>query len=114
MVIMFASGIEIFVNFGSSHEATGLFVDVYKDNIAFSHLHGALLLTERHKEIFHHSPIQESSMLVHPRHFEISKVAHRGKRLFRSSDQTFRLVEIDKKVERIARTHGLRHIGLRH
>ena len=104
----------MFVNLRSSHEATGLFVDIHEDNVAFSHLHGALLLTKRHKEIFHHSPIQESAMLIHPRHFEISKVAHRGKRLLRGSNEAFRLVEIDKKFERIARTHGLYHISFGH
>ena len=34
-----------------------------------------LLLTERHKQVFHQSPVQESSVLIYPGDFQTSKLS---------------------------------------
>ena len=111
VIEMLARWTQMFVYFGRCHKAAGFVVDIHKDDVTFAHLHSTLLLAERHKEVFHHTPVEERAVLVDPRHFEIGKVAHRGQRLFGGGHESFRLVEIDKELEGVARSHRLGDVG---
>ena len=55
--------------------------------------------------------MEKRAVLVDPRHFEISEIAHRGQRLFGGGHESFRLVEIDKELEGVARSHRLGDVG---
>lgn len=70
------SRLEIFVNLRCCYDTVTLLVEMDVDDVAFANLHLLLLLAERTEEILHQSPVEESTVLVHPGAFEASEVAY--------------------------------------
>ena len=71
-------------------------------NIAFALLHALLLLAEGTEEVLHQSPIEESSVFIHPRNLQISEVAYFTKRMLSSSYGTLFLVEVYEHFKFVA------------
>ena len=95
---------------GRSHDAIALLVDMHMHNIAFALLHTLLLLAEGAEEVLHQSPVEECSVLVDPRDFQISEVADLTKRVLSSSDGTLFLVEVYEHFKFVAWFCTLRYI----
>ena len=80
------------------------------DHIFPPNLHFHLLLTERNEQVFHQSPVQESPVLIHPGHFETSKLADLYERGQRSSNQSLIHIQIKKHIQKISYLTVLGHI----
>ena len=81
------------------------------DDVAMTFLHLHLLFTERHEEVLHQSPIEESTIFVHPCHFQASELVHLHQRLEGGGNETFLIVEINEHIEHIARAASFGHIA---
>ena len=107
-------GCEVMFHFGAGHDAIAFFVDMQMNDVAFSYLHSFLLLAERAEHVFHDTPVQKGSVLVHPVHAEICKVAHPCQRCLRCGDGALVLVEIHEASDVVAHLCILWYVFLRH
>ena len=57
-----------------SHNTITLFIQMCMNHIFPPNLHFHLLLTEWNEQVFHQSPVQESSILIHPGYFQTGKL----------------------------------------
>ena len=80
-------------------------------DVALALLHALLLFAEGAEEVFYQSPVEECSILVYPRHFEVCKVAHLAQRVLGGSHRTFVLVEIYKHFELVARLRAFGYVA---
>ena len=85
---------------------------MHVDDVLPAHLHLHLLLAEGHEQVFHQPPVEESSILVDPRHLQAGKLAHLRQGLLRGGHQTLLLVEVDEHFQLVARLAPLVHIAL--
>ena len=104
---------KILVNLGCSHQSVALFIDGDIDQIILSFLHAHLLLAEWAKQIFHQSPVEESTIFVDPCHFKPCEITYLGYRFLGCSYWAFVLIEIDKHFELVSYLGIFRHIACR-
>lgn len=86
-----------------------VYVDVY--HVAVALLHLLPLLAERHEEVFHQSPVQESAVLVDPCHTQPGKLAHGGVRMQGGGYQTLVHIEVDEDFELLSHAAALGHVA---
>ena len=84
---------------------------MHVDDIRIAFYHAHLLFAEGTEEVFHQSPVEESSVLVDPCHFEVGEVAHHCLWRLCGGYGALVLVEIDEYVEGVARFAAFRHIA---
>ena len=83
-------------HFGCRHQAVCLLILHHIDIIALTFLHPLFLFTERTEQVFHQSPVKESSILIGPCALQPCEVSHLGKRLEGGGNQFLVLVEVDE------------------
>jgi len=81
------------------------------DHIFPPNLHFHLLLTERNEQVFHQSPVQESSVLIHPGDFQTGELTYLHQRSQRRSNQSFIHIQIKKHVQKISYLTVFGHIA---
>ena len=101
----------ISLNLGSSHQTVSLFVFQYIYIIATATLHTLLLFTEGAKEVLHQTPMQESTILVGPRHLQTGEVAHLGIGFLCGCDEAFLLIEIEEYSQFVVHLCAFRYIS---
>ena len=96
------------------NKTIALFVKMNINDIAIADSHTLLLFTERTEEVFHHTPREECTILIHPRTLQVSKVAYLRQRFLSSSNRAFILIEINKYFQFIPNLRALWDILLRY
>ena len=96
------------------NKTIAFFVKINVNNIAIADSHTLLLFTERTEEVFHHTPREECTILIHPRTLQVSEVAYLRQRFLSSSNRSFILVKINKYFQFIPNLRALWDILLRH
>ena len=84
--------IEEFLYLCRCYDAITLLVDIYVNDVRLTDFHLFLLFMEGTKQVFHQSPLQECTVLVYPRHFQVSKLAYFAKWFFRGSYQSLLII----------------------
>ena len=90
-----------------------ILVEFHIHDIPLPFLHTFLLLAEGAKQVFHQSPIEKSSVFIHPCHLKIGKISHLGQWLQCSGDNLLVLVEIQEYVKFVTYSASIRHIARR-
>ena len=101
------------LHLGRSDNTVTFFIQMHMHHIALSFLHLHFLLTERHEQVFHQSPVKKGAELIDPCHLQTGKFTHLYIRLQRSSDQTFLHIEVDKYIQNVSRLGTFGHITFR-
>jgi len=71
-----------------------------------------LLLAERTEQVFHQSPVQESTVFIGPGALQPGKLAYLGNRMFRGGDGSLVLIQIDKDLNLITDSHVGHHVTI--
>ena len=103
---------EVFLYLGCRHQTVAVFIHLNIYDIATVLFHPLLLFTERTEEIFHQSPFQEGTELVHPCHLKIGKLAHLGIWTLCGGYRALLLIQVEKHLDLVADMHVFGHVTL--